>query len=187
MGNHYILSISSPYIKGTCSGLLERKQPPILISQEKKDRTEVISVSLFVGPNKKVFIDESYIYQNHVSSYGLIIASKPIMKPSGKGKRAVMIGAILRGWLEYLHERRTSLAFTEDDTIYKNGSIKFWIENVGADYHRNFTSEIFLEYLKNDVFPYLTEQSLIIIDRASYHFTFPDETFYPKKNYKTRN
>jgi len=41
---------------------------------------------------KVVFIDESYIYH---SNSGLKVVSTPIKKPSGKGKRVVMIGAII--------------------------------------------------------------------------------------------
>ena len=92
---------------------------------------------------KNVLIDESYIYQNHVSNYGLTISSTPIRKPSGKGKRVVMIGAISEeGWIGYRQTRNTGLKFREDEAIYQNGSVKFWIGNVGSDYHRNFTAEL---------------------------------------------
>ena len=122
---------------------------------------------------KLVFIDESYIHEHHVSGFGLTIDNMPLQKPSGKGKRAVIAAALTEdGWLGMNIRQQ----FQSDvNGLYENGSIRYWAANVGGDYHQNFNGEVFERYFEECVLENLQEPSLIILDRASYHLTCPDD------------
>ena len=70
---------------------------------------------------------------------------------------------------------------TNDDRSYSNGSMKYWVAQVGGEYHRNFNNENFEDYFRENILDKLTEPSIIIMDRASYHKKFPDDMFFPSK------
>jgi hypothetical protein len=128
---------------------------------------------------KIVFLDESYIHEHHVSNFGLTIDNIPLKKPSGKGRRAVIAAAITEdGWLGVDNDRKYEQNM---EGVYENGSIRYWVANVGGDYHQNFDGDRFINYFEECVLRHLTEPSLIILDRASYHVTYPEGTFYPTK------
>ena len=56
-----------------------------------------------------------------------------------------------------------------------------------GDYHRNMDAKRFLEYIKEQVLPNISENSVLIIDKASYHMTktgkIQNYTFYWFPNY----
>lgn len=129
-----------------------------------------------------VFVDESYVHEHHVANYGLTIENSPLHKPSGKGRRVVMAGAYSQdGFLGFDNSLGPKDWENNMLEFYQNGSVKYWSAQVGGDYHKNFNGETFEEYFRECVLDYLEQPSLIILDRASYHMTYPDGTFYPTK------
>ncbi|KAL4500782.1 hypothetical protein ABPG72_020016 [Tetrahymena utriculariae] len=112
-----------------------------------------------------VFLDESYIHEHHVSQYGLGIKDFPLQKQYGKGRRVVIDASISeQGYLgANLSE---SNWVSKEDGVYQNGSICAWIANVGGDYHLNFNAQNFTEYFQNCIHQYLTQPSIIVLDRA---------------------
>lgn len=129
-----------------------------------------------------VYIDQSYVYQNHTSKYSLNVENLPLLKPSGKGKRIVMVGTITEsGWLGISENFETNLGEGVENS-YEDGAIKYWVSQIGnKDYHVNFNRDIFIDYFQNYVLRNLKRPSLIILDRAKYHRTFPKDTFFPLK------
>lgn len=97
---------------------------------------------------KFVFEDESFLHENHISNYGLSFDGALLRKPSGKGKRVVISGAITEdGWLGLDYVNSKFEGNMED--VYEEGSIKYWQANVGnADCHKNFDADVFINYFK---------------------------------------
>ena len=129
-----------------------------------------------------VFVDESYIHEHHVANYGLTIENYPLHKPSGKGRRVVMAAAYSQdGFLGYNNQLKPEEWQSNMLEVYQNGSVRYWSAQVGGDYHLNFNSDTFQEFFQECVLNHLQEPSVIILDRASYHTTYPEGTFYPTK------
>jgi len=130
---------------------------------------------------KIIFIDESYLHQHHVSNYGLTVEDFPLHKPSGKGKRIVIAAGFTdEGWLGFNYGSASSF-FPNQEQEYNTGSIKYWPAKVGGEYHKNFNSENFERFFVENILRNLTEPSLLIMDRASYHTTFQPNEFFPSK------
>lgn len=130
-------------------------------------------------PRPLVFVDESYVHEHHVANFGLTVEDYPLHKPSGKGRRAVMAAAFTEnGFLGFDADLGLE---PDEDSVHQNGSVKYWPANVGGDYHRNFNKEAFQIFFEECVLDNLTEPSVIILDRASYHVTYPDGSFHPNK------
>lgn len=133
-----------------------------------------------IKPKKLVFIDESYVHQHHVSNFGLTLQDVPLQKPSGKGKRVVIAAAITEdGWLGGPIQKESLKPDMEN--VYEAGSIRYWVSNIGADYHENFNSANFREFFEECVLNNLTEPSIIVMDRARYHITYDEDEFFPSK------
>lgn len=150
-----------------------------IMNDELTDCTHVRSCKC--SPKKKlVFLDESYLHEHHVSQFGLGLDDYPLSKPSGKGKRIVIAGAITEdGWLGANQEMRNWGPNMEN--VYENGSIRCWVANIGGDYHNNFNIPNFLNYFEECILNNLTEPSIIVLDRARYHTAIPDDSFSPYK------
>lgn len=131
-------------------------------------------------PRKLVFVDESYVHEHHVSNYGLTIGNFPLRKPSGKGRRVIMAAAFTEeGFLAF--NPKLKKWGPDMESVYENGSVRYWTANVGGDYHKNFDANLFQTYFEECVLANLTEPSIIILDRAPYHTTYPEGQFYPSK------
>ena len=123
-------------------------------------------------------MDESYLHEHRVSGFGLTIDNYPL-KPSGKGRRVVIVSALTdKGWLGSNYSKEFS---TNMEEVYGNGSFRYWVANIGGDYHRNFNRDVFYDYFKDYVSKYLGEPSIIIMDRAKYHTIYPANTFIPSQ------
>jgi len=74
--------------------------------------------------------------------------------PSGKGQRLIVshVGSSKSGFL-----RPAQFIFNENNT--------------NDDYHGNFNSVIFLDWLKNKVLPHMPSGSVLVLDQAPYHRT----------------
>lgn len=133
-----------------------------------------------------VYLDESYINQNHVSKYGYFIpeVAEKINKPSGKGPRIVMASALnSEGWLGCKQaEIVNQLKQPKADGSHWYKSIKYWIAtSKKKDYHKNFDQEVFFKYFKTHILSMLTKPSIIVLDNASYHEYYDKNAFFPRK------
>lgn len=136
-----------------------------------------------------IYIDESYIHQNHVSRQGYYLPEDcdSIKKPSGKGARVVMAaGLSVDGWLgTEPHDPvdfKKYLSKVQKDNSHSYGSIKYWPAKTSTkDYHRNFNQEIFLDFFENNILHNLTAPSIIVMDNAPYHRYYDKDTFFPRK------
>ena len=111
-----------------------------------------------------IFLDESYVCKNHCrgKSWKFSENFNFFKKPSGKGTRIVMTGAITEnGWLK--------------------GSFQYWVANSNSDYHKNFNSDIFYDYMKTHIIPQLKSPSVVVLDNAPYHFIMERKDFNPNK------
>lgn len=128
-----------------------------------------------------VYLDESYLNEHHVSEYSLMLKDVPLQKPTGKGRRIVIAGAITEeGWIGYDYNKPQ--IFKNAEKEYEVGALKYWTANVGNDdYHRNFNFDNFYDYFETSLLPNLKHPSLIVIDGASYHREYAEDTFFPSK------
>ncbi len=110
-----------------------------------------------------VYQDESYVCKNHVRGKSWAVENdfKFFKKPSGKGQRVVITGAI------------NKYGFIKD-------SYEFWIANTKTDYHNNFTKIIFEKYFTTKLLPNLIMPSVIILDNAPYHKIYENEDLNPR-------
>jgi transposase len=133
-----------------------------------------------------VYLDQSYINQNHSHRFGYYLPKrmKGINKPGGNGPRIVMSAVLTRdGWLGVNQNEITKkLQNPDKNGVHQYGSIVYWASNNDkGDYHGNFNQDIFYTYFKNRVLPYLTCPTIIVLDNASYHHSFDEGTFFPRK------
>lgn len=94
----------------------------------------------------KVWTDMSVTSARHAFIHGL---STGLKNPSGKGKRLIV------------------LHIGSEDGFVENGSLIFESRKTG-DYHEEMNSTVFEEWFKK-VLPTLEENSIIVMDNASYH------------------
>jgi len=137
-----------------------------------------------------IYLDESYIHQNHVNKYGYYIPelADRIKKPTGRGLRIVIAAALtVDGWLGIEtydgNEISRKLRKPQKDDSHSYGSIKYWIAQKGnKDYHKNFNQEIFLDYFENNILANLTAPSILVMDNASYHHFYDKMPFSQEKH-----
>ena len=99
-----------------------------------------------------VYIDETFLHQNHtVSKCWLIDGEGGLKVPSGKGSRLIILHAGSR------------------EGFINDGLLCFQSKTGSADYHDEMNAEVFTHWLKNSLFPNIPENTCIIMDNASYH------------------
>lgn len=126
------------------------------------------------------FLDESYIYENTIADFSLTIQDVHIQRKSGKGKRAVLFGALgVDGWLGRTINFKYELGKVKSDNTYKAGSIVYWVANLKGDYHKNFNKDIFLDLFRHHILNKLKKPTVIIMDRAPYHMIYAADRFCP--------
>jgi DNA-binding ferritin-like protein (Dps family) len=134
-----------------------------------------------------VYLDESYINQNHVTQFSYSLPDCKFNKPSGKGPRVVMAAAITEdGWLGIepyeLNDINKRLQKLQRDDTHCFKSIKYWVAKSGkGDYHKNFNQDVFRQYFEENILDHLTQPSIIILDNAPYHRLYEEGTFLPRK------
>ena len=129
-----------------------------------------------------IFLDESYIHERHVAGFSLSIEGVHLEKPSGKGRRAVLFGALSRnGWVGRTTHFEKDLSVERATGNHSAGSIAYWVANQRGDYHKNFNQEIFVNIFKKNVLQKLQKPTIIIMDRAPYHLCYDETTFFPSK------
>lgn len=102
-----------------------------------------------------VYLDETYVNKNHSNDFTWYFGEDGpwIQKPTGNGERLIILNAITRnGWVPNVQTTFNSLRKT-------------------GDYHGQMNAEIFQKWWKEKLLPNIPNNSLIVLDNASYHNT----------------
>jgi hypothetical protein len=113
----------------------------------------------------EVFLDETFINRNHSSQFTWYFDEDgpDVNKPSGKGERLIVVNAITRkGWV-------------------KNARLVFEAKKRTGDYHGQMDWGNFSKWFTEQLLPNIPENSIIVMDNASYHNTTEESTF-PRSN-----
>ncbi len=101
----------------------------------------------------EVYLDESYVNKNHSNDFVWYSEDDGawIQKPAGKGERLIIINAITKdGWVP-------------------GAKLSFKSTRKTGDYHGQMNHELFTKWFREKLLPNIPENSLIIMDNASYH------------------
>ena len=121
-----------------------------------------------------VYLDETWVNQNHHKAYGWLPNLKPFGEdigedkcplpniPSGKGKRLII-----------LH------AGSENEGFIENCDLTFVAKEKDGDYHREMNSAVFIEWFEHTLCKALKTPSVIVLDNASYHNVKSPCSWYP--------
>jgi hypothetical protein len=113
----------------------------------------------------EVYLDETFINRNHSNQFTWYFNEDgpEVNKPAGKGQRLIVVDAITReGWVQ-------------------NARLVFEAKKRTGDYHGQMDWGNFSKWFVEQLLPNIPENSLIIMDNASYHNTTEENTF-PKSN-----
>jgi transposase len=143
--------------KGTRSQHLKEKD--YVIAARRRYLRKKISNRSLVEKGKtlrpEVYLDESYVNKNHSNDliwyYG---EDGPwVQKPTGKGERLIIMNAItINGWVP-------------------GAKLVFKSTKKTGDYHGQMNWELFRKWFTEMLIPNIPDNSLIIMDNASYHNT----------------
>jgi transposase len=101
----------------------------------------------------EVYLDESYVNKNHSNDFVWYYDDDGpwIQKPTGKGERLIIMNAITKdGWVP-------------------GAKVTFKSTRKTGDYHGQMNQVIFTKWFKEKLPPNIPDNSLIIMDNASYH------------------
>ncbi len=113
----------------------------------------------------EVYLDETFINRNHSNQFTWYLDEDgpDVNKPAGKGERLIVVNAITHdGWV-------------------KNAQLVFQAKKRTGDYHGQMDWGNFSKWFTEQLLPNIPENSIIIMDNASYHNTTEENTF-PKSN-----
>ncbi len=117
----------------------------------------------FIRP--EVYLDETFINKNHSNQFTWYFDEDgpEVNKPSGKGERLIIVNAItLDGWVS-------------------NAKLVFEAKKKTGDYHGQMDWGNFSRWFTEQLLPGIPENSIIIMDNASYH-NAAEENSFPKSN-----
>ena len=114
-----------------------------------------------------VFLDETWVNQNHRSEYGWFPKDESELPtyPSGKGARYVILHAGCR-----------------EKGLLPGCDLVFKAQSGEGDYHKEMNGKVFLDWWVHQLLPALDEPSVIVLDNASYHNIRVEETVAPTSN-----
>ncbi len=118
---------------------------------------------MFIRP--EVYFDETFINKNHSNQFTWYFDEDgpEVNKPSGKGERLIVVNAItLDGWVS-------------------NAKLVFEAKKKTGDYHGQMDWGNFSRWFTEQLLPSIPENSIIIMDNASYH-NAAEENSFPKSN-----
>jgi transposase len=106
----------------------------------------------------EVYLDESYVNKNHSNDFIWYSAEEgaKTQKPTGKGERLIIINAITKaGWIP------------EAKMVFKSS-------RKTGDYHGQMNEALFHKWFVEKLLPNIPDNSMIIMDNATYHNTLTD-------------
>lgn len=140
------------------------------------------------GFSNRVYLDESFIYQNCFINKGWYNPSdgREIYKLSGLGKRIAIAGAITQtSWLGIRPQNLKTCLSKSIDSIHSYKGIKYWeVKDCDDPNQGNINAPVFNKYFQENVLANLAEPSIIILDNAKYHKAFPEGHYAPKQSDK---
>jgi len=113
----------------------------------------------------EVYLDETFINKNHSNQFTWYLEEDgpSVNKPSGKGERVIVINAItFDGWVN-------------------DAQLVFQAKRKTGDYHGQMDYDNFSKWFKERLLPNVPDNSIIIMDNASYH-NATEENRFPKSN-----
>lgn len=122
----------------------------------------------FIRP--EVYLDETFINKNHSNQFTWCFDDDgpEVNKPSGKGERLIIVNAItIDGWVN-------------------NAKLIFEAQKKTGDYHGQMDWGNFSRWFKEQLLPNIPENSIIIMDNASYHKAVEENSF-PRSNSTKEN
>jgi transposase len=139
--------------KGTRSQHLKEKDE-VIIARQKYLRLMRSNRGENNNPiQNEVYLDESYVNKNHSNDFIWYSGEDGplVQKPTGKGERLIILNAITSsGWVP-------------------NAKLVFQAKRKTGDYHGQMNAEMFSKWFTEKLIPNIPENSLIIMDNASYH------------------
>jgi transposase len=141
--------------KGTRSQHLKEKDHVVAARQRylRKIRGNRLPGNGIETIRPEVYLDESYVNKNHSNDYIWYFGEDGpwVQKPTGKGERLIIMNAITTdGWVP------------EAKMVFKS-------TKKTGDYHGQMNHELFAKWFKEKLIPNLPDNSLIVMDNASYH------------------
>ncbi len=119
---------------------------------------------------QEIYLDETFINKNHSNQFTWYFDEDgpDVNKPAGKGERLIVVNAItLEGWVN-------------------NAQLVFEAKKKTGDYHGQMDWGNFSRWFTGQLLPNIPDNSIIIMDNASYHNT-TEETTFPKSNARKEN
>ena len=113
----------------------------------------------------EVYLDETFINKNHSNQFTWYLEEDgpSVNKPSGKDERVIVINAItFDGWVN-------------------DAQLVFQAKRKTGDYHGQMDYDNFSKWFKERLLPNVPDNSIIIMDNASYH-NATEENSFPKSN-----
>ena len=101
----------------------------------------------------EVYLDESYVNKNHSNDFIWYSGEEGafVQKPTGKGERLIIMNAITKdGWVP-------------------GAKLIFKSNRKTGDYHGQMNFELFAKWFKEMLMPNIPDNSVIVMDNASYH------------------
>lgn len=141
--------------KGTRSQHLKEKDHVVAARRRylRKKRRNRSSGSAAETIHSEVYLDESYVNKNHSNDFIWYYGEDGpwVQKPTGKGERLIIMNAITRdGWVPGAK------------TVFKS-------TKKTGDYHGQMNSDLFAKWFEEKLIPNIPDNSLIVMDNASYH------------------
>ena len=158
--------------KGTRTQHLKEKDYIVLARQHylRKIMANRMTTGQLIQP--EVYLDESYVNKNHSNDF-IWYSSEDgpwVQKPTGSGERLIIMNAITKnGWVP-------------------GAKIVFKSTRKTGDYHGQMNGELFKKWFSNKLLPNIPQNSMIIMDNASYHnilaeYSAPTPTCSKKRIY----
>jgi transposase len=141
--------------KGTRSQHLKEKDHVIAARQRylREMRSNRASEVGLDTNRPEVYLDESYVNKNHSNDFIWYYGEDGpwVQKPTGKGERLIIMNAITKcGWVP-------------------GAKLVFKSTRKTGDYHGQMNWDLFKKWFTEMLLPNIPENSLIIMDNASYH------------------
>ena len=148
--------------KGTRSQHLKEKDHVVVARRKylRRKRANWRDSSGIETIQPEIYLDESYVNKNHSNDFIWYFGEDGpwVQKPTGKGERLIILNAISQsGWVP-------------------NAKLVFKSTRKTGDYHGQMNFELFKRWFTEMLIPNIPENSLIIMDNASYHNRLADHS-----------
>ena len=140
-----------------------------------------------------VFMDESYVHQNHFPKDCWFHPDRPtVTRPRGKGQRLIIVHAISKdGLVRYCArgDDNPPAPGEFDSSIHPTSEMIFRAKSARGDYHDQMDCDTFMMWLDRRLVPafeakYPGKKMVLVLDNAPYHHGRRDDGFWCKENNK---